>query len=66
MQILVNGKQMEFDSPPSGLDLLARLNIVPATVVAELNGEIIKREEFLARMLADGDVLELVTVVGGG
>jgi len=66
MQILVNGKQMEFDSPPSGSDLLARLNIVPATVVAELNGEIIKREEFLARMLADGDVLELVTVVGGG
>jgi thiamine biosynthesis protein ThiS len=66
MQILVNGKSLEFDSPPSGAELLARLNVVPATVVAELNGEIIKREEFLAQTLADGDVLELVTVVGGG
>jgi sulfur carrier protein len=66
MQITVNGRRLEFDSPPSGAELLAHLNVTPATVVAELNGEIIKRERFLQQKLADGDLLELVTVVGGG
>ena len=66
MKVTVNGKEMVFCEPPTGASLLAVLDITPATVVAELNGEIIKREDLLARELDDGDMLELVTVVGGG
>lgn len=66
MQITVNGKLMDFTVAPTGAALLEALAITPATVVAELNGEVVKREDFLARILADADVLELVTVVGGG
>jgi len=66
MKLTVNGKPLEFDAAPTGESLLKSLTIAPATVVAELNGEVIKREDFLAQTLADEDVLELVTVVGGG
>jgi sulfur carrier protein len=66
MTVTINGKQIEFDSAPTGAELLELLNITPTTVVAELNGEIIKREQFLLLTLSDQDVLELVTVVGGG
>jgi len=66
MQITVNGKQLEYADPPAGAQLLDDLKITPFTVVAELNGEIVKREEFLELTLKDGYVLELVTVVGGG
>jgi sulfur carrier protein len=66
MNLVVNGKEMNFTQPPTGATLLAELQITPATVVTELNGEVIPRSEFLELPLADGDVLELVTVVGGG
>lgn len=66
MKLTVNARELEFPTAPSGSELLVALDITPATVVAELNGRIIKRGEFLTRQLADGDVLELVTVVGGG
>jgi len=66
MQITVNGQAMELSAGQTGAGLLAELKIPPATVVAELNAQIIKREDFLKHVLSDGDVLELVTVVGGG
>lgn len=66
MKIIVNMQELEFEALPSGAELLNSLGITPATVVAELNGQIIKRDEFLVQRLAEGDVLELVTVVGGG
>jgi len=66
MQITVNGQVMDFDGMLRGADLLSKLRIAPSTVVAEHNGEIVRREEFLELALADGDILELVTVVGGG
>lgn len=64
--ITVNGKDLSFESEPRGAQLLDSLKITPATVVAEVNGSIMPREQFLECALQDGDVLELVTVVGGG
>lgn len=66
MYLIINGKQMSFAEPQTGATLLAELKIPPLTAVVELNGEVIPRSEFLEFQLADGDVLELVTVVGGG
>ena len=66
MKFTVNGQEREYTSQIDGAGLLTSLSIPPSTVVVELNGEIIQREIFLTRELSDGDVLELVTLVGGG
>lgn len=66
IRLEVNGKQLEFTQELMGAELLDALSIPRATVVAELNGKIVPRAEFLECILADGDVLELVTLVGGG
>ena len=52
---------------PARLSLLLDvLGINHATVVAEVNGQIVKRGEFDTTELADGQRLELVRFVGGG
>lgn len=64
----INGKEKIF---PEGLpetlsQLLQQLNINAATVVAEINDKIVKREDFDSTLLADGQRVELVRFVGGG
>ena len=66
MQITVNGKQLDFDGPLTGEQLLDHLGIPAAAIVAEVNRDIVRRDDFVTRALTDGDVIELVTVVGGG
>ena len=66
MIITVNGTEMEYDTGLTGGSLLTALQIPAATVVAEINGRIVRRENFPTYVLADGDRVELVTVVGGG
>jgi len=64
----VNGNETEF---PDGLpgtiaQLLKHLNIDEATVVAELEGKIISRDDFANTPLVDGQSIELIRFVGGG
>jgi sulfur carrier protein len=66
MTITVNGKQRELPDGSTGTDLLQELGIPASTTVAEVNGEIVPREQFVARHLQTGDSIELVTIVGGG
>jgi sulfur carrier protein len=48
------------------LDVLQSLNLDPAHVVVELNGDIVPREAFARTGLSPDDKLELVRLVGGG
>lgn len=66
IKLTVNGQSRELSDGATGATLLDDLGIAHGAVVAELNGDVVKRDEFLERELADGDVLELVTLVGGG
>jgi thiamine biosynthesis protein ThiS len=66
IKLTVNGLEHSQPGGITGGGLLAALNIPPGAIVAELNGGVIRREEFLNTTLADGDVIELVTLVGGG
>ncbi len=66
MKITVNGNVMEYNEGLTGASLLEALNIPVATVVAEVNGAIIGRDKFPSSVINDGDLVELVTVVGGG
>ena len=67
--ILVNGDRREYAEsafPATVLALVESLGINPQMVVAEVNGEIVKRDNFAAHPLASGDKIELVRFVGGG
>jgi len=64
----VNGVVKEFgdDFPQTLSDLLKTLNVNSSTVVAEVDGRIIHKNEFADICLRDGQTVELVRFVGGG
>lgn len=65
----INGESREFvDSlfPGTVADLIATLELDPAMVVAEVNGDIVGRADFASHALQHGDSVELVRFVGGG
>ena len=66
MRATVNGEPMEL---PDGLTvalLLRHLHIRAERVAVERNGAVVKKARHADEMLAAGDVLEIVTFVGGG
>jgi thiamine biosynthesis protein ThiS len=66
MTARINGKDVELDGPTRLLDYLARLGVEPRAVAVEHNGEILQRDRFADAVLRDGDVVEIVRMVGGG
>ena len=64
----INGKQKTFPDgiPPTLAELLDRLSINQATVVAQLDGKIVAREELAQATLSSGQTLELIRIMGGG
>lgn len=66
MKLVVNGKPEQLDDGASVADLLQRYELQTVRVAVERNGEIVPRARFAETPLADGDTLEVVTLVGGG
>jgi thiamine biosynthesis protein ThiS len=65
----VNGVERQFaaDQMPGTLaGLLDVLGVGPATVVAEVDGRIVRRDEFDRTELQDGQRIELIKLMGGG
>jgi sulfur carrier protein len=65
----INGKDKKFEEgsmPATLTDLLRHLKVDSATVVAELDGQIIERANFATTPLKDGQSVELVRFVPGG
>ncbi len=65
----INGKEKPFsenEMPATIADLLSILGVDAATVVAELDGQIIERAKFSNTTLHDGRTIELVRFVPGG
>lgn len=64
----INGKERTFDDglPANLSELLKILKIDAATVVAEINGNIIERKDFAQTELAESQSIELIRFVGGG
>ncbi|PKB13979.1 thiazole-phosphate synthase [Novosphingobium kunmingense] len=65
LSLTVNGEPRRA-APGSIASLVAALELDPAKVAVERNGEIVPRSTLAAVPLADGDVLEIVHFVGGG
>lgn len=68
-ELKVNGVVKQYDAsnmPRTISDLLEQMNISQATVVAELDGDIIQRRDFANTQIQPGQTIELVRFVGGG
>ena len=65
----INGNERQFKAgslPETLTALLKHLNLNAATVVAEIDGNIVERDKFAETKLSDGQRIELVRFVGGG
>ena len=66
LSIIVNGEPRRAPGGSSIADLVVQLELNPAKVAVERNGEIAPRSTLADVALSDGDVLEIVHFVGGG
>lgn len=65
-QVIANGQPVTARLPCTLEDFLLAQNLLPRSVVVELNGEAVAPSEFSKRQLASGDKLEIVKIVAGG
>ncbi len=66
MQITVNGQSRQVAERTTVAGLLDELRLTDKPVAVEVNLELVPRQQHGQRQLADGDRLEIVTLVGGG
>lgn len=66
MQISVNGQLRQVAEGTTVGELLQELGLAGKHVAVEANLELVPRQDHARHRLADGDRLEIVTLVGGG
>jgi sulfur carrier protein len=64
--VTVNGEAREVREEMTLLELLHELELRPEQVAVERNLHVVPRKEFAGLVLHEGDLLEIVTLVGGG
>lgn len=65
-KVTANGNGCEVLLPCSLEAFLVGQDLLPKSVVVELNGEAVAPSEFSERILKDGDQLEIVRIAAGG
>ena len=65
-KITVNAEPRSFPDPLTVAELIRSLGKDPSKLAVEVNRDVVPRAEHPARMLRDGDAVEIVTLVGGG
>jgi len=65
-KIIVNGKPRDIPRLATIAELLDQLALPARGVAVEVNLQIVPRERHAEHKLADGDRLEIVSLVGGG
>lgn len=66
MKITMNGETREIDRARNVAELIDELGLPAPAILVEHNGLALRREEWPARALAEGDRVELVRIVAGG
>lgn len=66
MKIILNGQNRELTEAISLNRLIDQVSGENKRVIAEINGQIIKKDQWNDTHINDGDSIELVTFVGGG
>jgi thiamine biosynthesis protein ThiS len=66
INISLNGQPRQLAAGTSIADFLAELGLASNHVAVEVNLELVPRARHTEHQLAEGDQLEIVTLVGGG
>ena len=66
VEIQVNGDRRRCAAGQTLVQVLESLGYRPQLVVVEFNGENLPRQHWSAQAVVESDVLEIVTIVGGG
>jgi len=66
MLIRLNGQPHEAPDGATLADLLRRLDLADKPAAAEVNRTLVPKADHASRRLAEGDEVEIVTLVGGG
>ena len=66
VNIIVNGESREIPSGTSVAGLLELLELAGRPVAVEVNFELVPHSQHTNHELAEGDQVEIVTLVGGG
>jgi thiamine biosynthesis protein ThiS len=66
MHLVINGQPRETPALANVADLAGWLGLPPFGSAVELNGRVVRRPDYGATPLGDGDQLEVVRLVGGG
>ncbi|MCR5196140.1 MAG: sulfur carrier protein ThiS [Pseudobutyrivibrio sp.] len=63
--VFINGEEYQYVNANLS-DVLKELNYKKETIAVEINEEIVPKATFDETILKDGDVVEVVSFVGGG
>ena len=66
MRVELNGEPKELAEGTTLLALVEQLALAPERVAVELNRGVVRRADWPATRLSDGDRVEIVHFVGGG
>lgn len=66
MKIILNGKSQECAESARLKSIVEQFCKDTRHVIAEVNGTIVKNNQWSEKILSDGDAIELVNFVGGG
>jgi len=66
MRVRLNGEEREVAPSLTVAELVEELQLSPRQVAVEVNRELVPRAQREATRLAEGDEIEVVTLVGGG
>ena len=66
MKVVVNGRSLEVPEGCTVARLLETIQVTPSQVAVERNQDIVPKKSYDACALAEGDLIEVVTFVGGG
>jgi len=66
MRLTVNDQPTDLPDGATVVTLLERLALPGTRVAVEVNRQLVRRVDHAATALRDGDVIEVVTLVGGG
>ena len=66
MTVILNGESREIARATNVAELVNELALPAAATLVEHNGLALRREEWAARAIAEGDRLEIIRIVAGG
>jgi len=66
MRVTLNGEPREVRDGITVAELIAELSLNGRRLAVELNESVLPRDDYAARRLAAGDVIEIVHFIGGG